>query len=98
MSNREIRVFFIAIAQVVTMQVILNIMPSVVETTMTSRLSDLVRMNPLIYLGSKVNEYPQDFLQGVYKVLSVVYIMEEGRVGFVQIEIFFSNMIHTMEG
>ena len=27
-------------------------------------------MNPPIFLGSKVGEYPQEFLDGVYKVLS----------------------------
>ena len=32
---------------------------NVVESTMISRLKDFVRMNPPIFLGSKVGEYPQ---------------------------------------
>ncbi|TMX01870.1 hypothetical protein EJD97_023344 [Solanum chilense] len=34
------------------------------ESTMTSRLGDFVRMNPPIFLGSKVGEDPQEFLDG----------------------------------
>ena len=43
---------------------------NVAESNMTSRLRDFVRINPPIFLGSKVGEYPQEFLDGVYKVLS----------------------------
>ena len=70
MYNREIREALIVIDRTVTMQANLNMMPRVVESTMTSRLRDFVRMNPPIFLGSKVNEYPQEFLDGVYKVFS----------------------------
>ena len=38
MSNREIRETLIAIARAMTMQSILNMMPRVVKSTMTSRL------------------------------------------------------------
>ncbi|XP_069154545.1 uncharacterized protein [Solanum lycopersicum] len=65
MSNREIREALIAITRVVPMQANLNMMPRVVEITMTSRLNDFVRMNPPIFLGSKVNKDPQEFLDGV---------------------------------
>ena len=41
---------------------------------MTSRLRDFVRMNPHVFLGSKVGEDPQEFLDGVYKVLSVMRV------------------------
>ena len=54
------------------MQANFNMMPRVVESTMTCRLRDFVRMDPSIFLGSKVNEDPQDFLDGEYKVLSVM--------------------------
>ena len=43
---------------------------NVVEKTMTTRLRNFVTMNPPIILGSKVGEDPQEFLDGVYKVLS----------------------------
>ena len=43
---------------------------NLVENTMTSRLRDFVRMNPPIFLGFIVGEDPQEFIDGVYKVLS----------------------------
>ena len=72
MSNREIREALIAFTQDVTMQVNLNMMPRVVESTMTSRFRDSMRMNTPIFLCSKVNKDPQEFLDGVYKFLSVM--------------------------
>ncbi|XP_015084140.1 uncharacterized protein LOC107027498 [Solanum pennellii] len=69
MSIREIREALIAIARAVTMKANFNMIPRVVESTMTYWLRDFVRMNPPIFLGSKVNENPQEFLDGVYKVL-----------------------------
>ena len=42
---------------------------NVVESTMTYRLRDLVRMNPHIFLDFRVGEDPQEFLDGVNKVL-----------------------------
>ena len=54
------------------MQDNLNMIPRVVESTMTSRLRDFVRMNPPIFLRSKVNEDPYEFLDRVYKVLSAM--------------------------
>ena len=43
-----------------------------VERTMRSRLRYFVRINPPIFLGSNVGEYPQEFLYGLYKVLSAM--------------------------
>ena len=47
-----------------TTQVNLSMVPRVnfVEITMTSGLRDFVRMNPHVFLGSKVGKDPQDFL------------------------------------
>ena len=45
---------------------------NVVESNMTSRLRDFVRINPPIFIVSKVNEDPQEFLYGVYNVLSAM--------------------------
>ena len=39
---------------------------------MTSSLMDFVRRNPPTFLASKVEEDPQEFLDGVYKVLSAM--------------------------
>ena len=72
MINRDIREASLTLARSVTNQV--NMVPkvNVAESTMTSRLRDFVRMNPPIFLGSKVGEYPQEFLHSEYKVLSVI--------------------------
>ena len=45
---------------------------NIVESTMTSRLRDIVTMNPPILFGYKVVEDPKEFLDGVYKVLSAM--------------------------
>ena len=42
----------------------LSLMLRILESTMISMLKDFVRMNPPIFLGSKVREDPQDFLVG----------------------------------
>ncbi|XP_069152739.1 uncharacterized protein [Solanum lycopersicum] len=72
MSNRDIREALIATTRAVTMQANLNMMPRVVERTMKYRLRDFVRMTPHIFLISKVNEDLQEFLDGVYKLLSAM--------------------------
>ena len=74
LSNRDIRESLLALARAVTTQVNLSIVPrvNVVESTMTSRLRDFLRINPPIFLGSKVGEDPKEFLDRVYKVLSAI--------------------------
>ena len=36
---------------------------------MASHLRDFTRMNPLTFHGSKVDEYPQYFMDEIYKIL-----------------------------
>ena len=74
LSNSDIREALLALARDITTQANLNMVPrmNVVKSSMTSRLRDFVRMNPPIFLVSKVNEDPQKFLDGVYNVLSVM--------------------------
>ena len=40
--------------------------------TMASRLRDFSRMNPPMFIGSKVNEYPQEFLDEVFEILYAI--------------------------
>ena len=47
------------------------------ESTISFRFGDFVRMNLSIFLGSKVGEDPQEFLDGVYMVLSVRGVSRE---------------------
>ena len=74
LSNSNNREAFLDLARAVTTQVNMSIFPrvNVVESTMTSRLRDFMRMDPSTFLVSKVGEHPQYFLDGVYKVLSAM--------------------------
>ncbi|TMW91650.1 hypothetical protein EJD97_014066 [Solanum chilense] len=42
------------------------------ESTIASRLRDIVRMNLPIFFGSGVGEYPQEYLDGVHKIVFVI--------------------------
>jgi len=42
------------------------------EGTLTSRVRDFTRMNPPEFYGSKVEEDPQEFIDKVYKVLTIM--------------------------
>ena len=54
---------------------------NVAESTMKSRLRDFVRMNPTIFLSSKVGEDQHEFLDVVYKVLSAMEVTSRKKVG-----------------
>ena len=71
LTIKEIREAFLSLTRAVTTQANVNIVPRVnsMESTMSSSLSDFVRLNPQIFLGSTVNVDPQKFLVGVYKLL-----------------------------
>ena len=87
LSNMDSREALFALARGVTTQVNLSMGPrgNLVERTMTSRLRDFVRMNPLIFLGFKVGEDPQEFLDGVYKVLSAMGVKSRRRWSWLHI-------------
>ena len=74
MTNGEIREALLALARSLTTHVKRGIVRrvNVVESTMNSRLRDFVRINPSIILGSKLGEDPQEFLDGVYKMLNAM--------------------------
>ena len=71
MTNGEIRGALLILSRALTTHVNMGTETrlDVVERTMTSRLRDFERMNPPIFLVSKVGEDLLDFLDGVYKVL-----------------------------
>ena len=72
-----------------TTQLNLIMVPRVnfLEITMTFRLVYFVRMDPPFFLGSKVGEDPQEFLDGVYKVLSTMEVTcrEKGELASYQL-------------
>ena len=72
MTNGNIRESLVSLARTMTIHVNMGVEPilNAMENTMTSRLRDFVRMNPPNFLGSMMGEDPQEFLDGVFKVLS----------------------------
>lgn len=74
MTNKEIRVDFITLAQVMTAQANRNVGPrfNALKSNMASRLKDFVRTNPPIFLFFKVGEYHHDLLDGIYKIVDVM--------------------------
>ena len=80
LTNQEIREAFLVLARVVTTKVNLSMIPRVLESIMTTRLRDFMRMNPPIFLFSNVGEDPQEFLDGVYKVLSAMGVTSREKV------------------
>ncbi|MCQ8086693.1 retrotransposon gag domain-containing protein, partial [Salmonella enterica] len=70
----EIRSAFLILARAMAAQATRDMGPRVNanEGTMASKLRDFVRMNPPVFLGSKVGEDPQELLDEVYKVVSAM--------------------------
>ena len=54
-----------------------------VASTMASCLRDLTRMNPPMLFGSKVNEYPQEFLDEVYKIVYAMGVSSNEKIELV---------------
>ena len=71
MTNEEFRGDLLSLALGMTTEANRDVGPRVntSESIMSSRLRDLIIINPPIFLGSKVEEDPQD---GVHKVLSAI--------------------------
>ena len=67
MTNEEVRGDILTIDRAMTTQANRDVGPrvNVLESTMTSRLRDFVRMNPPIFFGSNVGEDSQEFLDVV---------------------------------
>ncbi|XP_049394755.1 uncharacterized protein LOC125859061 [Solanum stenotomum] len=81
MSSEEVRSALLMIAQAVTTQsqampaqdtrsVETNVNPIV--SNIASRLRDSVRMNPPVFLDSKMGEDPEEFLDEVYKIVNAM--------------------------
>ena len=70
----NIKEALLGLARAITTQVNLSMVPreNVVESTMTSRLRYFVRMNSPIYLGFKVGEDPQKFIDDVYNIVHAI--------------------------
>ena len=75
-TNGDIREALLTSARALTTYVTRDIESrmNALESTMTSRLRLFVRVNPPIFLGSKVGEDTEEFLNGVNKVLSAMRV------------------------
>ena len=75
MTYGEIIEALLDIARVLSTHVNKGMSPrvNVVESTMMSRLKDLLRMNPPTFLVSKVGEDTQEFLDGVCTKCGVLW-------------------------
>ncbi|WMV24741.1 hypothetical protein MTR67_018126 [Solanum verrucosum] len=85
MTNEEIRVAFITLAQALMAQANRDVGPRVNanESTTASRLRDFVRMNPPNFLGSRVGKDPQEFLDEVYKIVNAMGVSSREKVELV---------------
>ena len=50
---------------------------------MTFRLRDFVRMNPVIFLGSKMGEYTQALIEEVYKIMHAMGVTSREKAEFI---------------
>lgn len=71
MANAEIRVGVLALDRAVTAKVSMDVVDTdnSLESTMTCRLKEFLRMNPSIFIGSMEGKYPKE-LYGMYNVFS----------------------------
>lgn len=70
------------LAQVVTNQINQEAQASHAPT-LASRVRDFTKMNPPEFYGSKMEEYPQEFIDEIYKVLVIIGVNSEDKVGLV---------------
>lgn len=70
------------------------------DTNPGARVRDFMRMNPPVFHGSKVDKDPQEFIDEIYKILSIMGVgpNEKGEVGSVPTQMCGSNLVGTMEG
>ncbi|XP_049368009.1 uncharacterized protein LOC125832866 [Solanum verrucosum] len=74
MTNEEIRAAFLTLDQAMTAQANrdVGLRVNANESTVASRFRDFVRMNPPNFLGSRVEEDPQEFLDEIYKIVDAM--------------------------
>ena len=84
MTNGEIKESLLTLARATMTQVNRDIGPRVnaLESTMTSKLKDFVWMNSHTFLLSKVGEFPQEFLDEVYKIVHAMGVTSREKVEF----------------
>ena len=72
----------LALDRAVTTQVNLSMVSreNVVVIIMNSRLREFVRMNPPIFLGSKVGEDTQKYIDEVYKIVHAMGVTSREKV------------------
>lgn len=61
-------------------------MNSNVSTT-SSRIRDFTRINPRMFFGSEVEEYPQGFIDDIFKVLDAIAVSLQEKVELVSYQL-----------
>ena len=71
MANRDIRQTLLTLARAMTTQLNRDFGPRMkdIESSKSSRLKNYFRINHFFFFGSKAGEYPQAFLEEVYKIV-----------------------------
>src|SRR5688572_1977530 len=66
-------------------------------TTPASRIRDFTRMNPPVFYGSKVEEDPQEFIDQVLKVVTIMGVtcVEKAELAAYQIKRLLKNGMHN---
>ncbi|WMV41757.1 hypothetical protein MTR67_035142 [Solanum verrucosum] len=74
MSNAEIRSIFLMLSQAMTTQVNREVVAPAnpIKGVAASRVREFLRMNPLEFCGTKLEEDPKGFIEEVYKVLAIM--------------------------
>lgn len=52
-------------------------------TTSTARVREFARINPPEFYGSKVDNYAQEFISEVYRILAIIGVTSEEKAEFV---------------
>ena len=95
------RIAFQVLAQALNAQangeVVVPVKPNV--STTTSRVRYFIRMNPFEFYGSTFEEDRQDFINEVYKLLTIMGVspVEKGKIGCLSTNGCCSNLVQPME-
>ncbi|XP_049391580.1 uncharacterized protein LOC125856017 [Solanum stenotomum] len=89
MTNEDVTTAFVTLDQAMKAQANRDVGTRVNanESIVASRLRDFVRMNPPVFLGSRVGENPQEFLDEVYKIVNAIVVSSREKAELVSYQL-----------